>query len=320
MRELYDARPCSDRAVFLREQAEKGLQESLCHLFDATQEVAPLLRPAIKEKLRKLKQAEWISSFHFLVNSLLFKYAELEQFGHIESITQAFIGLESIPQDFKTMRYRTPHIPKFLWDVFDPVSLYDFPKGSYNAPPLLPDYLTAQKKLEEALHAIAVNCPDLWQELRVLIREIVLLESNRTISGSSFDLLGLVYFRTDPALKTLDFLDFLVHEGAHQYIFNLSSFDPLCLNDAHEKYSSPLRKDLRPMMGIYHATFVTARLLYVFQAFKSRQVTLGFPEVIEEKIIYYKEKYKEGFETLMQHGKLTELGEKLILSTRDIYP
>ncbi len=54
----------------------------------------------------------------------------------------------------------------------------------------------------------------------------------------------------------------LLHETAHQLLFGLSLDQPVVENDVEERYASPLRPDPRPMDGIFHATFVCARMRY----------------------------------------------------------
>ena len=59
----------------------------------------------------------------------------------------------------------------------------------------------------------------------------------------------------------LDMVQALAHESAHLLLFGMCADGPLLenANDDH-RYSSPLRTDSRPMDGIVHATFVTARM------------------------------------------------------------
>ena len=54
----------------------------------------------------------------------------------------------------------------------------------------------------------------------------------------------------------------LVHEQAHNVLFALSPMEGVVENGEEERFSSPLRYDARPLEGIFHATFVLARMVY----------------------------------------------------------
>ena len=62
--------------------------------------------------------------------------------------------------------------------------------------------------------------------------------------------------------KITDALDFLIHEQSHLYVHLINNDDPIVLNP-RERYQSPLREEKRPLIGVYHATFVLARVYYV---------------------------------------------------------
>lgn len=58
----------------------------------------------------------------------------------------------------------------------------------------------------------------------------------------------------------------LAHEAAHNVLFGLSPTQFFVTNPESERYSSPLRPDPRPLDGIYHATFVLARMYHAIRA------------------------------------------------------
>ena len=322
MRELYDAHPCGERALFLKTSTEQRVKESLEYLFNAVQDVIPDLNNKIQSNLETIKKTNLISGFYYLINSYLLKYAESKKLIQIYNLAQAFINLDYSHNSLDILKYKNRNIPDLLWELFDEVSLYDLPSGSSNYLLEDDDYQHAKEKILKAIRILELTCKDLWDEFVILVREIVILDSNRVIAGSSFDLLGLIYIKANPDWDIVDFLDFLIHEAAHQYIFNISSIDPLCLNDPTERYNSPLRKDPRPLVGIYHATFVTARLIYLFQiveAYGRDADNIGLSnERINEKVTYYKKKYQDGVKTILKYGQLTPLGQKLIASTENI--
>lgn len=77
--------------------------------------------------------------------------------------------------------------------------------------------------------------------------------------ATSFALWGAMAINADAHASWLHYYQTLVHEAAHGLLFALARNEPLVLGDPGEKFGSPLRDDLRPMDGIFHAGFVSAR-------------------------------------------------------------
>ena len=55
-------------------------------------------------------------------------------------------------------------------------------------------------------------------------------------------------------------IDCLTHESAHAHLFSLSLGDSFVTNPDDELHLSPLRRDPRPLDGLFHATYVSARI------------------------------------------------------------
>src|SRR6185437_8666871 len=81
--------------------------------------------------------------------------------------------------------------------------------------------------------------------------------------ASSFMLWGAIILNADRGDGPIGMAQMLAHESAHNLLFGFSADEALVENGPDELFSSPLRKDPRPMDGIYHATFVTARMYRV---------------------------------------------------------
>lgn len=111
----------------------------------------------------------------------------------------------------------------------------------------------------------------------------------------------------------LEVLQTLAHESSHMHLFGVALDSPLVLNDEEERYKSPLRFDPRPMDGIYHAVYVSARMHYAL----TRLLTSGVlsPAQVEEaraaNLIHVKS-FREGLATIEAEGKLSELGDRLL--------
>ena len=111
----------------------------------------------------------------------------------------------------------------------------------------------------------------------------------------------------------IDCADYLVHEVTHSLLFTLSASAPLVLNRLEESYPSPLRKDPRPMDGIYHATLVCGRLVVFFrQALDSPLFSEEERTRLNGKLKSVEISYQDGMRTVEEFGKLSDHGRALL--------
>ena len=82
-----------------------------------------------------------------------------------------------------------------------------------------------------------------------------------------------------------------------------------------ERFQSPLREDPRPMDGIYHATFVVARMHYAMQRLlASCLLDAASKEVAKLALQRHQRAFADGIGTINQHGRLTERGAAVMSS------
>ena len=134
---------------------------------------------------------------------------------------------------------------------------------------------------------------------------------------SSFYLWGAVFLNAGGHKTALEVVQTIAHESSHMHLFAAALDSPLVENPEEERYHSPLRLDPRPMDGIYHATYVTARMHYVL----SRLLASGVlsPAQVEEAktaLANHVKSFREGYEVVSSHGNLTELGQGLLSSAQ----
>lgn len=177
------------------------------------------------------------------------------------------------------------------------------------------------ERIAEALKIIQLADGKLASEVRGLVIEVVAAANHagpsaRPLgSASSFMLWGALIINSNRYRKSAELVEALIHECAHQLLFAHSIDEPLVTNSYEERYNSPLRSDPRPMDGVVHATFVTARLHYAFA--KIRQATTTEfnpiePAMLETKLDIFKYKFFAGLEIVQQHAKFTHTGEQII--------
>ena len=174
-------------------------------------------------------------------------------------------------------------------------------------------------KIEKGLDLLKNHMADFYQEAQELVSEILLLNAKGIQAGTSANSFGMIHKNYTYMLdKITDIIDFLIHEQSHLYLHLLDNQEGL-INNSFEKYESPLRKDPRPLIGIYHATFVLSRVLYVLYSLYERNlIPESEKEYCRQLTKHYLERFKVGFKILETHADKTILGQSIFLSTKII--
>jgi hypothetical protein len=179
-------------------------------------------------------------------------------------------------------------------------------------------------QIRDALALLDEGDPDLAGEIRALLREIILAAGTKdpkalTFDGaSSFMLWGAIIINANRSDGAIGMVQMLAHESAHNLLFSFSADQPLVENSPDELFSSPLRKDPRPMDGIYHATFVTARMYRaVRQLLASGLLDNAAKEKAQKDLAENARLFKQGIETVKKFGKLSPLGERVMCGASD---
>jgi HEXXH motif-containing protein len=121
----------------------------------------------------------------------------------------------------------------------------------------------ASGQVHDALALLGAAAPELADEIRTLVKEIVLVETDdEDFGASTFQLWGALFLKVKPRSDRVEIAEALAHEGAHALLFGLGMGKPLVRNGTGIRYSSPLREDPRPMDGVVHASYVLGRMHY----------------------------------------------------------
>jgi HEXXH motif-containing protein len=174
----------------------------------------------------------------------------------------------------------------------------------------------------EALSLLEETDAALAAELRALIVQVIgsaPVTPARSFGGvTSLTLWGAVTLNTELHRTPLEILDGLVHEGAHTLLFGYALGEPLVRNPMSERFASPLRSDPRPMDGVFHATFVCARLYLLYRRLLDRRPDglRGLDaRAIEKKMAGLANRFDDGARLIADKADLTPLGETLLRST-----
>lgn len=190
------------------------------------------------------------------------------------------------------------------------------------APPDPALWSTFEANLAEALSLLEEAAPALETEVRGLVTQIIAAQPRDASVGfggvSSLTLWGAVTLNAAHHRTPLDLLEALVHEGAHLLLFGYAADEPLVRNPLSQRFASPLRREARPMDGVYHATFVCARLHYLYRRLlDGRPAALADwdPRRLEARLAQRAAGFDDGAGLIADQAILTPTGERVLRAT-----
>lgn len=170
----------------------------------------------------------------------------------------------------------------------------------------------------EGLALLQAAAPELHGEITGLLSEMLFAQApvgaTMEFDGAShYQFWGLLLLNPSHHHTPLGIAEVLAHEAGHSLLFGLTIDEPLVHNDDDELFDSPLRPDPRPMDGIFHATFVSARMAWAMEALAdSGLLTPAEQHHARGEAAKDRENFSKGYQTVMQHGRLSATGRETI--------
>lgn len=190
------------------------------------------------------------------------------------------------------------------------------------APPSADIMANFERLFVATMDLISTTTPELADELGELVAEIIAAvppagEHGSFGGGSPYMLWGAMILNAGRHETRVDLALAIAHEAAHMLLFGFTVDEPLVMNDDSERYPSPLRSDPRPMDGIYHATFVTARMHWLAQRLADC-ATLCEEERVAAKAAAQRlaENFRAGDNIVRAHGRLSPAAKGLLGAAR----
>ena len=170
-------------------------------------------------------------------------------------------------------------------------------------------------KAMEGIGLLRSFAPGFYAEFSELSDMILLAGEDDGVhirSASSFNLFGLIVIWADAIHSPIYYLQQIVHETAHLRLFVVNIEDPLVLNPPEQKFRAPFRDDERPMLGIFHAYFVLARMVLGM-----REVQRNLPansqhhDDLRQKLAVSEKRFFNTAKEVEQHGILTSTAQSI---------
>jgi len=177
--------------------------------------------------------------------------------------------------------------------------------------PVCSDSLSKQRPLlKPAFEIIDKNLPEMSKEIDIFLHKIRVFKGVGTMGITDVRMFGCMFIREprsnlDPILY---YTEHIIHEVSHMTLNSAMIADQIVLNGREAIFNSPLRTDLRPMLGVFHATFVTARIVLLFSKIAKKTREENVLEYLEQQL----DELATGINEIKKGGILTNLGESLL--------
>jgi hypothetical protein len=316
--DLHSFEPSAERVRFLDQRMRLRLADSLRYIFQQGKGLLQVPQDQFQKFLDQLERCP--------VSPLVFSFYSdtvlaIEE-DDIEEASRLLREMTSLPphpagvlisevgdpqQDTTAGRYA-----RFFIDTDDSVKFEIFPPSREAA-------VNCRGLIKDAFDLMDAGDPELAAEIRSLIREIVLAAGTLEAKAMTFDgasafmLWGAIIINANQRKGELAMVQMLAHESSHNLLFGLSADESLVENSPEELFPSPLRMDPRPMDGIYHATFVTARMHRAVKGLiESGILSAAQKEIAEKELADDARLFASGIETVDRFAKLTPLGKAVM--------
>lgn len=325
--------PNAKRAKELKRQMDLRLVESFVYLVDVASRGLKRSFPKAKATLESLCQS--VSSGYrfsykpYVLHTQLHRAMKRGEGDKAERLIAQLLKSRLVLEGFDVHSFPSERSHSYL-DQCLRRTLTEEHLETYNfvfdgSSPSRSDLLRSVKSVHSTLALLKTLDPLSYDELGVLVGDVLIMSSRKLNAGSSFPAYGCIYLaalRSDQSWTA--YLEHLVHEAAHHYLFVLWSHSPLLAFEPPETYCSPLRTEPRPISAIFHQMFVLARVIRTKRLFEA---TGRFASDLADMRTQYQndsspgsfeDKFVMAANVIESHAKLTPVGEAVFHSARKL--
>jgi hypothetical protein len=172
----------------------------------------------------------------------------------------------------------------------------------------------AVANLRAGYDLVARLWPEEYQDIQDCIQKIVLFDEQRSgglMGFTDFRYHGAIFVRSKvirDAQSAVEVADQLVHEAAHARLNTYLATYTLILNAPDELYSSPLRNDPRPLLGVFQQMYVLSRLTQLYSRVCAEQPQWA------STLAETRADLEQALAIVQTHATLSEEGSELVES------
>lgn len=306
--------PDAGRGRELDERVHADLGASLAHLAEKSRDTLPEVGARIMAVSAAIREGRRVPPLTF---RMYFRLVQALLVGDIEGVEKALGRIEDLGERHGARDVRYFGVPEA-----DQISLELIEDGMRMAPVSESDARAFSALLDRGFDLMRRALPDLHEEIGGIVHEILLARAplgDRTeFDGAShYQFWGLLLLNPKHHKTPLAVVEVLAHEASHSMLFGLTLKEPLVLNPDDERYPSPLRRDPRPMDGIYHAAYVSARMWWAMdQLSRSGLLSPEEKDLARRAADTDRENWKKGLSVIDAHARLSPTGARVLDAAR----
>jgi HEXXH motif-containing protein len=173
--------------------------------------------------------------------------------------------------------------------------------------------------LADALARLERYLPALTDELPFVVSQMVPVgvDPERHLSASYREALGTVYLSLHPDPLTM--AEAVLHELQHNKLNAVLTTRPLLENDPEERYTSPVRPDPRPLLGVLLAVHAFVPVAALHLAMRDAQDPASRGARAEARLAQVVRGNEEGLVMLERHARPTPDGGALLAELRALH-
>ena len=306
---MFTSKPLGDNVNSVASEYRKMVKKNFIENIQVAAKGLSLNLSSLIEKIETIEP-------HYKFSPHLFQlYAKLRSSmkqQDVEKVTSVVTILKNIhSQDLVTRDIKISSVFSDLWDseFLNDKKYNNSENVVYQILPIdnTTDYISETNR---ALITIRELYKDLYIEIIAHLTDIKLFKSSNFIGTSSSEAFGSIFLSYPDEHIHSFLLENIVHEASHLHLDVLMSFDKIIENRFEGKFKSPVRKDLRPMYGVFHATFVLSRMVEIMQRMQKKYPS----DYNSSRLSQLKKELKEGIMTVKKHAILTINGKKIVAS------
>lgn len=306
--------PSGRRGELLASSVQRDLLDSLRHVSDATagSEIALTLEPALVSLSRGVRASPQAFGQYFEMAEALFADDEKRALNAAVDLVACLPckpGFEVVARGSSAARALDNILDRRMGEEARRFADVD-------------DHLMLgfRERLQQGMNLLEQGAPGLHAEMMAILSTVLVAQAPqgalREFDGAShYQFWGLLLINPRHHPTRLAMAEVLAHESGHLVLFAMTRDEPLVYNADDELFSSPLRVDPRPMDGIFHATYVSARMAWTMnQLANSGRLT---PQERDEAIVAEHQdraNFERGIATVQAHGQLSPLGREVMAS------
>jgi hypothetical protein len=311
--------PCRETGIALRDCLNRDFADGLEYVLQAcTGQIEFPARPS-EALLSRIRGGARETPFLYALYFELLEAIEQDRLNDAQALIARMVALKPSEAGILLTSLRGDEFP---WDAGTFAGYFAAERDSdtsFTGPPAasLPPRMA---QIDAALELIRRSAPDLAAELEEIVTTVVLAravplgdESDRIDpwqGASALRAFGSILANDAPDHSVVECTVSLIHEEAHNALFALSPSEGVVANADHERHASPLSRDPRPFEGIFHATFVIARVVYGMETMlNSGHLSGEEQQQAEHAAKTHRPLFFDGLNTLRAHARLTVQGE-----------